>query len=331
MRKNRKYPFLIAISIIMACLALFFAVKFVEALIARSEAPKTAYEEYLIQKEDREWPRTVKIDGVKYHIKDKQTTLLFLGIDNVINEGLTMGKGGRSDAIMLLIMDDAAKTIKTLTIPRDTQTTIEVYNDAGTFMSAGRGHIALQYSFGDSPLRSSYLTKKCISYLLHGIHIDGTMSMTMDVIPTVVDTMGGLRLTFDQDYSYINPAYRKGVTITLDGAAAESFIRYRDSNELGSADKRSQRHEWVVGELFKNLRNMGGSSFVDELIEAAGDGIRSDISADDLLKISTYTYTGENYTIPGQTIEGAAHDEFYFDEPALQKQILELFYSPVSD
>ena len=59
----------------------------------------------------------------------------------------------------------------------------------------------------------------------------------MDAIATVVDAIGGLRLTFDQDYSYIDPAYRKGVTLTLDGNAAESFIRYRDKEELGSAEK----------------------------------------------------------------------------------------------
>lgn len=333
MKKNKKYPFLILFAIIMACLALFFAVKFVEALIARAEAPKTNYEEYLQIKEDREWSRTVKIDGQKYHRKDKQTVLLFLGIDNVIaaSQIEAIGGGGRSDAIMLLILDDVAKTIKTLTIPRDTQTLVEVYNNSGTFMYAAQTHIALQYSFGDSALRSCYLTKKCVSELLHGLYISGTMSMTMDAIPIVVDAMGGLKLTFDQDYSHIDPAYKKGVSITLGGQEAENFIRYRDSNELGSAEKRAARHEWIVGELFKSLRSMGGSTLVDDIIKRAEDHIYSDISADDLLKISNYTYSGESYTIPGKTKEGVAHDEFIYDEDALQKQILELFYEPINN
>ena len=153
----------------------------------------------------------------------------------------------------------------------------------------------------------------------------------MDAIPTVVDAIGGLRLTFDQDYTYIDPVYKKGVTLTLDGQAAESFIRYRDMDETGSAQKRSARHEWLVGELFKSLRGMGGSSFVDDLIEKAGDHVYSNISAEDLLNISSYTYTGENYTIPGEAKAGRDHDEFRYDEEALQKQILDLFYEPVAD
>ena len=333
MNRDRRYPFLILFAIIMACLALFFAVKFAEALIARAEAPKTNYEEYLQIKEDREWSRTVKIDGQKYRRKDKQTVLLLLGVDNVIatSQQGTIGTGGRSDAIMLLVMDDVAKTIKTLTVPRDTQVLVEVYNDGGYFMYAAQMHITLQYAFGDSPLRSCYLTKKVVGDLLHGVYIDGTLSVTMDAIATVVDAIGGLRLTFDQDYSYIDPAYRKGVTLTLDGNAAESFIRYRDSDELGSAEKRAAKLEWLVGELFKNLRGMGGSTFVDDLIDKAGDHVYSNISAEDLLKISSYTYTGENYTIPGETKEGAYHDEYIYNEEALQKLILDLFYDPASN
>ena len=70
MKKDKKYLFLILFAIIMACLALFFAVKFVEALIARAEAPKTNYEEYLQIKEDREWGRSVKIDADQGMVQD---------------------------------------------------------------------------------------------------------------------------------------------------------------------------------------------------------------------------------------------------------------------
>ncbi len=327
MRRDRKYPFLILLTIVLCCLFLFFAVKFASALIDRLNPQPTNYEEYIKERESREWQRTIKYKDKKYHVKNGLTTLLLLGVDNA-NSGES---SGRSDAIMLLLLNDADKTIRTLSISRDTITTVEVYGLDGTFLYGSDMQITMQYSFGDSPKRSCYLSKKCVSNLLHGMYIDGVMSMTMEAIPTVVEAMGGLKLTFAEDYSYIDPAFRKGASITLNGTQAERFIRYRDTEEAGSNEKRVARQTWLVEELFKQLRSLGGATFVDEVIEKAGQYIESDISADNLKKLSSYKVTGEMLKLPGKSVEGDHHDEFHYDEDALQQMIVDLFYEEVKD
>ncbi len=330
MKTNKRYPFFIALAIIMACLALFFAVKFVDALIDRFKPPKTPYEQYLEQAQTREWSKTITYKGQKMHTKRDLTTLLLLGIDNVqvTDPKGNIGTGGRSDAIMLLLLDDTKKTISSFSISRDTQTTVEAYNHSGEFLYAGNMHLALQYAFADSAQRGCYLAKKAISNLLHGMYIGGTMSMTMDAIPTVVDAMGGLKLTFDQDFSDIDPAYKKGATVVLNGTQAESFVRYRDKEVTGSAEQRVNRMEWLAGEMFKNLSNLGGSTFVDEVLDKAKNYIYSDINVDDLKKLSSYKYT-EAYTLPGESKGGGINDVFIYDENALQELIVQLFYEPV--
>lgn len=333
MNRNRKYPFLIILTIVLACLALFSAVKFFSALEDRLNPQPSYYEEYIKERESREWKRTINYKGKKYHVKNGLTTLLLLGVDNagIENASHSIGANGRTDAIMLLLLNDADKTITTLTISRDTMTTVEFYDLDGEFLYAGTIQITMQYGFGDSPKRCCYLTKKCVSNLLHGMYIDGVMSMTMDAIPTVADIMGGLRLTLNEDYSYIDPSYTKGKTVTLNGADAEHFIRYRDTDEAGSNEKRVTRQIWVVEEMFSQLRSLGGATFVDEVMDKAGKYIESDISADNLKKLSSYKVTGEMLKLPGRSAEGDHHDEFYYDEEALQQMIVDLFYEEVAD
>ena len=333
MRRDRKYPFLIVLTIVLSCLALFFAVKFVSALIDRLSPQPSQYDEYIKERESREWQRTIKYNGKKYHVKSGLTTLMLLGVDNANAENTTssIGTRGRTDAIMLLLLDDSTKTIQTLSISRDTMTTVEAYSTDGQFLYAGQMQITLQYGFGDGPRRCNYLAKKCVSNLLHGMYIDGVMSMTMDAIPTVVDLMGGLKLTFEDDYSYIDPAYTKGATVTLDGAQAERFVRYRDIEQTGSNELRVARQTWLVEQMFTNLRSFGGSDFIDEVLDKAGRYIESDISAENLKKIATYKFTGDMLKLPGKATEGDHHDEFIYDEDALQKMIIDLFYEEVKD
>lgn len=333
MNRNRKYPFLIILTILLACLALFFAVKFFSALEDRLDPQPTEYEEFIKERESREWQRTIKYNGKKYHVKDGLTTLMLLGVDNAGSEyaGKALGAYGRMDAIMLLLLNDKDKSITTLSISRDTITSVDVYNPKGEFLYAGNMQITFQYGFGDSPKRCCYLAKKCVSSLLHGMYIDGVMSMTMDAIPTVVDIMGGLKLTFNEDYSYIDPSYTKGKTVTLNGKEAERFVRYRDTNEAGSNEKRVKRQIWVVEEIFAQLRSLGGAAFVDDVMDKAGKYIESDISADNLKKLSSYKVTGDMLKLPGRSEEGEYHDEFIYDEEALQQMIVDLFYEEVKD
>ena len=335
MRKYKKYPFLILAAVILACLALFFAIKFAEALIDGRQTPQpqpSGQEDYRPETESREWKRTITYNGKKYRVKDGLTTLLLLGIDaeGAEKSKTVPGTRGRSDAIMLLLLNDKTKTIQPLSISRDTITTVEAYGVNGEYLYTGTAHINMQWGYGDSPKRSNYLSKKCVSNLLHGMYIDGVMSMKMDAIPTVVDAMGGLKLTLNEDYSYIDQSYTKGAAVTLNGTQAESFVRYRDTDVAGSNEKRVERQSWLVEEMFKQLRGLGGSTFVDEVIDKAGQYIENDISAENLKKLSSYKVSEQMLKLPGQPVAGKYHDEFHYDEQALQQMIVDLFYEEVA-
>lgn len=275
---------------------------------------------------------TVTVDGVRYQRRHDLKTILFLGIDNTQleqAEGDMVGNNGRSDMMMLFLLDPQQKTTKMLTIPRDTYMDLDVYKSNGDFGYTVKMELNMQYSFGNSDTRSCFLTKRKVSELLYGMPITGTLALKMDGIPLIVEELGGITVTLPEDYTYVDPAYQAGAQITLDGPAAEHFVRYRDITVTGTAEQRLGRDTWFVKELFGQLKargNMAGT--IEHLMNTAEDYIVSDVDAEALQMFADYPLLDETYTVPGSVREGDFHDEYVVDEDALQELVLALFYEP---
>ena len=279
-----------------------------------------------------DWEGTVTVDGKTYRRRTDMKTVLFLGVDNTktseFGEGL-IGNNGRSDAIMLFLMDTKTGNTDLLTVSRDTITEVDVYDGTGELQFSNPMQIALQYSFGTSAKRSCFLTQRTVSELLYGARIDGYFSLTMDGIPVIVDEFGGVTITMPEDYSYIDSGYTKGATVTLDGAEAERFIRYRDINEFGSNEQRNERQSWFVTEMFRQIAHMGNvDGTVEHLLEVAGKYIETNLDAETMMRF-LHSSLSQTYKVPGEVREGPLHNEYYVDEDGLRELVIQLFYRPV--
>ena len=281
-----------------------------------------------------DWEGTVTVDGVTYRRRTDLKTVLFLGVDNTytseFGDGL-VGNNGRSDAIMLFLMDTKTGTTDLLTISRDTITEVDVYDGKGELQFSNPMQITLQYSFGNSPRRSCFLTQRTVSELLYGARIDGYFSLTMDGIPVIVDEFGGITLTLPEDYSYIDRSYTKGATITLNGDQAERFVRYRDTNEFGSNERRNERQSWFVTELFRQIRSMDDADgTVEHLLDIADKYIETNLDAETMMRFLHSTLS-QTYKVPGEVRAGELHNEYYVDEDGLRDLVIQLFYRPVEE
>ena len=73
----------------------------------------------------------------------------------------TKGTGGRSDCMILFIMNEADGTAKMLEISRDTMTKIAVYDTKGEYALDSTMHdFTMQYSFGDGANKVAALQKR---------------------------------------------------------------------------------------------------------------------------------------------------------------------------
>lgn len=282
--------------------------------------------------DDTDWTGTVMYNGEEYRRRTDVKTVLFLGVDNTrtaeFGEGI-VGNNGRADAIMLFLADTKTGRTELLTVSRDTITEVDVYDGLGDLQFSRPMQINLQYTFGNSPMRSCFLTQRTVSELLYDARIDGYFSLTMDGIPVIVEEIGGITLTMPEDYTKIDSRYTKGATVTMNGEEAERFVRYRDLNEFGSNEDRNARQSWFVTEMFRQMKAMGDlDSTVERVLDVADDYIETNVDAETLKLLAGSTMDG-SYKVPGEVRQGQFHNEFYVDEDGLRELVIKLFYWPV--
>ncbi len=279
---------------------------------------------------DVDWSGTIEVNGVTYSLNRSLQSVLFLGADDggTSLPGVAPGEGRRADTILLLLLDNEAKMIRLVAVSRDTMAKVDVYDQNGTYAYTAPTHINMQYFYGDSPARSCFLMKRAVSRLLYGIRIDGCLALNAQGIVTIVDQLGGLTITMPEDYTEIDSRYRAGETVTLTGQETERLLRYRDTSVYGSNEDRVERQVRLIKALVEKFQGSTSVSRLEELLDAAGKDVYSDLDAETMKKLVSYRLDPETRTLPGTLVQGTNHDEFRVDETALREMLIALYYLP---
>ena len=273
--------------------------------------------------------RTIVQDGVTWRYNTRLRTVLFMGVDTRAGaeNKIGIGNNGRSDTLLLFVIDPDNERIQLITVSRDTMTKVDVYDKDRNYLFSGKMQLTMQYSFGDSASRSCQLVKKKVSELLYDLPISYYCSLTLDGILAASDLLGGITLTLEDDWTDIDPTYTAGSTITLKGDSLERFLRYRDTEVSGSNDVRMARHGWFIRQLFGQMGKLG-STGVDMLLNKLDPYLETDMDGDTIKQLTKFQFSDEILKVPGQTIAGKAHDEYYVDDEACRQMILDVFYLP---
>lgn len=263
--------------------------------------------------------------GESYVYNKDLKTVLFLGVDKKgdLTGSSIYGRNGQSDCLILLVMNTKDKTTELVEISRDTMTDVDVYSMEGNFLRTITAQIATQYSYGDGEKRSCQFTKNVVSNLMYGIPIQNYVALDISGISAIVDGMGGVKITVPEDYTSVDEAFVKGSEITLNGAQAEKYVRYRDINEFGSNNQRMERQTQFIRAFFPQLK---GQKDYDEILNVAEPYMVTDMDVDTLKSLSEYEMSEDIRKVTGEDKEGEEHDEYYVDDEALYELILDMFY-----
>ncbi len=273
---------------------------------------------------------SIYYEGEEYQLNPNITTVLFLGIDqNEEDNTLLTGGGGRADAIVLLLINDEDESITVLQISRDSMVDVDFYTLQEEYDFTAELQLAMQYSASASMLRANWLMSNKISAILYGTDIDYTAALSMDGISLLIDALGGIEITVPADYTDINPVFVEGETILLDGELAYDYVHYRDIEDFGSNNGRMERQWQVILALSQKLSGSVNADTVEMLQNVASPYMESNLSAEVIEKLTTYTLQETTYTPEGENVEGT-HDEFYIDDDALLALVIERFYQKVS-
>lgn len=318
--KTKKSIFLIAVSIIIVGVILFFALKDQEESYSDDYAESNRQD-------------TIVYGGKEYRYNEHLSNYLFMGIDarEPVEEYEIRENIGRADAIFLLSYDRVKKTVKCVSIPRDTMTNIRVITIDGTDTGITKEHINLQYAFGDGKDESCRLMKEAVSALLYDVPIQGYCSLNMDGIPVAVDVLGGVEMVLtDNSMTGVFPEYVAGEKVTITKENAEQFIRYRDTNEANSALVRTNRQKELMKAVSERTRekSVEDADFIVTMYEALKPYMVSNMSNDILADLAEARFDSENgvVDVPGEGVEGDRHDEYHIDEEKLYELVLQMFY-----
>lgn len=295
-------------------------------------AKKTVNTDNSSQPESQAIDHTLEWKGKKYTYNTELTNILFLGIDksDELDQTYVPGEAGQSDCLMLLSLDDETKQARILQINRNTMTELDIYDFSGNYLRSVEGQLALQYAYDIGGQSSCWAVKKTVGELLYGLSIDAYFAMDMEGIPEINDALGGVDVTMKEDYSQIDASFTEGSTVHLEGALAQKFVRYRDTNEFNSVDDRMHRQVDYVTAMISSMRSSDGAKLYDILSPYLDTYIVTDMDADQLNALTSYEYlTDEIQYLPGETIQGEIYEEFYIEEDQLQDMLIQTFYEEV--
>lgn len=286
---------------------------------------KIKYDGYTDENQETNY---ITYKGEKYKYNYNLRTVLFMGVDKEGEiEEKKVGGGGQTDSLVLFAMDTEKKTTQALSVSRDTMTDIRTYDMSGEFLSTERAQLALQYAYGDGKAKSCVLTREAVSNLLYQTPVNSYVALTMEGFSRIADELGGIRITVPQDYTHINPAFKKGETITLNGKMAEQYVRYRDTSASGSNNERMERQSQFIEALVKQLQiNMKEKKDAVHLYRKMKPYMVTDISEEELEKMINYEFEGKVEKVPGTVQKGEKYDEFIVDNEKLQEKVINMFY-----
>ncbi len=322
-RKRRQSVFLVCMAILVIGVILIFLLR------DKDESYSSDFQEN--NRED-----TVVYGGKEYRYNEHLSNYVFMGVDTrePITEYETREEAGRADAIFLMSYDRVKKTVKCISIPRDTMTNVRMIAPDGADLGTSVEHINMQYAFGDGKDGSCRLVKEAVSALLYDIPIQGYCSLNMDGIAVAVDVLGSVEMVLsDNSLQAVNAEYVKGAKITVTKENAEQIIRHRDTDVSHSAIARTNRQKELMKAISDCAREKStqDANFIVDMYESLKPYMVSNIGNDilaDLLEAKFDSETGV-IDIPGEGVEGELYDEYHIDETSLYELVLQMFYEEV--
>lgn len=200
-------------------------------------------------------------------VEEKLTGYRNIALFGVDSRDSDLGKGNRSDCIIIASINNDTKEINLVSVYRDTYVNIEGY---------GSDKITHAYAYGGPELALKTLNKNL------DLNIKEFVTVNFDAVADAVDVLGGVDIRIEEDeISYINSAIRDTAKHTgleaeyiksagmqtLNGIQAVGYSRVRYTE--GGDYRRTERMRTVIEAMFKKLKDKSIgeiNSFADKIL-----------------------------------------------------------------
>lgn len=205
----------------------------------------------------------------------KPFSILLLGTDTG-DYGRTYT--GRTDTMMVAVVNPNTKKTTLVSIPRDTKVAIPGHGFENKINSA--------YTYGGTSMAMNIVQ----SYL--NVPIDHYIEMNMGGLVQLSAALGSITVNNDLDFTNLGYHFKKGkVTIDKSNILAYTRMRYQDSRgDYG----RQLRQRLVLEGLVKKIATVQGITKYQSILSALSSNMKTDITFNEIKTIATKYRSADN-------------------------------------
>lgn len=263
-----------------------------------------------------------------YVPNDSIESILILGIDKKEGGSNDRQNSEQADFLALVVMNKDDETYQILHLNRDTMTDIPQTDAFGEVYGYVEGQLTLAHTYGNDDKIRCRNTMNTVEKLLYGVNIDHYLSLTMDAVAILNDSIGGVTVQLMDDFTELDESFVKDAVVTLKGEQALAYVQARGSLEDNTNLHRMERQQQYITALIEKLSGYDFENTVDTMTEV-NEYLVSDCTVDQLSRLierlGSYTYEG-TVSPEGEALKGAEFMEYHVDDQALQALVVEMFY-----
>lgn len=214
-------------------------------------------------------------------------SILFMGIDD------SAGESGRTDAMILATFNEDEKSVKMVSIPRDSRVEL-VGRDVMDKITHAHVYGGIQ------------MAVESVEHLFD-VPVDYYVRLNFSAFIEIVDALGGVEIDVpfeiieqDSDRNKNAIHLHKGLQL-LNGEEALAYARTR---KYDGDIERGKRQEEVLTAIIKKLASVQSVTKYNDVLESIGDNLTTNMTFEEMTSFHDYAYEGANIEIETMTLEG---------------------------
>ncbi|MBD8070566.1 LytR family transcriptional regulator [Bacillus sp. PS06] len=222
-----------------------------------------------------------RIEEVKFEEQDP-ISVLILGVDERANDR------GRSDTIIVMTINPTTKSMRMVSIPRDTRTEI-----------IGRGFndkINHAYAFGGVEMAMNTVE----NFL--DIPIDYFVKVNMEGFQDIVDAVGGVTVNSTFAFDYEGYSFGEG-ELTMDGKMALAYSRMRYDDPRGDFGRQDRQKQIIQGVIDKGA-TISSITKIDDILGVIGSNVKTNLTLTEMVDIQK-NYKDARHSLEKLTLTGS--------------------------
>jgi polyisoprenyl-teichoic acid--peptidoglycan teichoic acid transferase len=210
---------------------------------------------------------------------DDNVSVLFIGVDG--SDERNFGDATRSDALMLATLNEKEKTVKLVSIPRDSYVYIP---EVGYKTKINHAH-----AYGGPAA-----TMETVEELLD-IPVDYYVRMNFYAFIDVVDALNGIEVDVPYELSEMDSADNAGSIHLLPGEQilnGEEALALARTRKQDNDIERGKRQQEIIQAIIRKAVSANSFSKYDDMINAVGDNLETNMTFDEMKSLISYGTSG---------------------------------------